>query len=197
MKANKKVSTLIAASMLISSTSVIGAETINRELIGKDRIETAVKISKDGWSSTETVVLVNDFAIADALTATPLAYAKNAPILLTSKKSLSYRTKEEIKRLKAKNIILIGGKSVLPKSVEDELIKLGLKVDRIEGNTREETALAIAKRLDGIKDISEIAVVNGTTGLADAVSISAVAAERNMPILLQILNLVYQYQKNL
>ena len=184
MKANKKVSTLIAASMLISSTSVIGAETINRELIGKDRIETAVKISKDGWSSTETVVLVNDSAIADALTATPLAYAKNAPILLTSKKSLSYRTKEEIKRLKAKNIILIGGKSVLPKSVEDELIKLGLKVDRIEGNTREETALAIAKRLDGIKDISEIAVVNGTTGLADAVSISAVAAERNMPILL-------------
>ena len=35
-----------------------------------------------------------------------------------------------------------------------------------------------------MKDVSEIAVVNGTTGLADAVSVAAVAAERNMPILL-------------
>ena len=184
MRAKKHIATVMAATMVAGSVVAVNAETVDKALIGKNRIETAVKISKDGWKSAETVILVNDGAIADALTATPLAYAKNAPILLTSKTKLSAETKEEIKRLGAKNVILIGGTAVLPKSIEEELTKLGLKPDRVEGKTREETALAIAKRLDGISDVSEIAVVNGTTGLADAVSVAAAAAERHMPILL-------------
>ena len=79
---------------------------------------------------------------------------------------------------------MIGGDAVLSSNVEKDLKALNVKVDRIKGATREETALVIAKRLDGIKDVSEIAVVNGTNGLADAVSVAAAAAERNMPILL-------------
>ena len=79
---------------------------------------------------------------------------------------------------------MIGGDAVLSSNIEKDLKALNVKVDRIKGATREETALAIAKRLDGIKDVSEIAVVNGTNGLADAVSVAATAAERNMPILL-------------
>lgn len=102
MKANKHLATVMAATMVAGSVVPVMAETTNETLIGKNRIETAVKISKDGWKSAETVILVNDGAIADALTATPLAYAKNAPILLTSKTKLSAETKEEIKRLGAK-----------------------------------------------------------------------------------------------
>ena len=184
MKANKHLATVMAATMVAGSVVPVMAETTNEALIGKNRIETAVKISKDGWNSAETVILVNDGAIADALTATPLAFAKNAPILLTSKNGLSAQVKAEIKRLDAKNVILIGGNTVLPASIEKELKELGLKPDRIKGDTREETALAIAKRLDAISDVSEIAVVNGTKGLADAVSVAAAAAERHMPILL-------------
>ena len=185
MKSQKELATIMAATMLVSSTVVVNAATTDVEtIIGKNRIETSVKISKDGWNSAETVILVNDNAIPDALTATPLAYAKNAPILLSSKKGLSNETKAEIKRLGAKNIILIGGETVLPSSIENELKKLNLTTDRISGATREETALAIAKRLDGIKGVSEIAVVNGTTGLADAVSVAAAAAEKGMPIIL-------------
>ena len=184
MKANKHLATVMAATMVAGSVVPVMAETTNEALIGKNRIETAVKISKDGWNSAEKVILVNDGAIADALTATPLAFAKNAPILLTSKNGLSAQVKAEIKRLDAKNVILIGGNTVLPASIEKELKELGLKPDRIKGETREETALAIAKRLDAISDVSEIAVVNGTKGLADAVSVAAAAAERHMPILL-------------
>ena len=184
MKANKHLATVMAATMVAGSVVPVMAETTNEALIGKNRIETAVKISKDGWNSAETVILVNDGAIADALTATPLAFAKNAPILLTSKNGLSAQVKAEIKRLDAKNVMLIGGNTVLPALIEKELKELGLKPDRIKGDTREETALAIAKRLDAISDVSEIAVVNGTKGLADAVSVAAAAAERHMPILL-------------
>ena len=175
----------MAATMLASSTVVVNAATTDiATLIGKNRIETAIKISKDGWSSAETVVLVNSSAIPDALTATPLAHAKKAPILLTDKDGLNKATANEIKRLGAKNVIMIGGDAVLSSKVEKDLKEMKLNIDRVKGNTREETALAIAKRLDGIKDVSEIAVVNGTTGLADAVSIAAAAAEKGIPIIL-------------
>ena len=76
MKANKHLATVMAATMVAGSVVPVMAETTNETLIGKNRIETAVKISKDGWNSAETVILVNDGAIADALTATPLAFAK-------------------------------------------------------------------------------------------------------------------------
>ena len=186
MTSKKYISTAMAVAMVTTSVAPVMAATTtsNEEIIGKNRTETAVKISQDGWKSAETVILVNDSAIPDALTATPLAYAKNAPILLTGKDGLSKETADEIKRLGAKDVIMIGGDAVLTSKVEEGLKALKLKVDRIKGSTREETALAIAKRLDGIKDVSEIAVVNGVTGLADAVSVAAAAAEKGMPILL-------------
>ena len=187
MKIPKHISTAMAITMVAGSvviSPVSAATTSNESLIGKNRIETAIKISKDGWKSAETVILVNDSAIPDALTATPLAHAKNAPILLTGKDGLKKETADEIKRLGAKDVIMIGGDAVLPEKIEKDLKALNIKVDRVKGATREETALEIAKRLDGIKDVSEIAVVNGTTGLADAVSIAAAAAEKGMPILL-------------
>ena len=185
MKTPKHLATVMAITMVAGSVApVMAATTSSETIIGNDRHETAVKISKEGWKSAETVILVNSSAIPDALTATPLAHAKNAPILLTGKNGLNKATADEIKRLGAKDVIMIGGDAVLSAKVEKDLKALNVKVDRIKGSTREETALAIAKRLDGIKDVSEIAVVNGTTGLVDAVSVAAAAAERNMPILL-------------
>ena len=181
----KKLATVMAATMAVSGSVVsVSAATTEDKIVGSNRTDTAVRISKEGWKSAETVILVNDSAIPDALTATPLAHAKNAPILLTGKDGLNKATADEIKRLGAKDVIMIGGDAVLPAKVEKDLKALNVKVDRIKGETREETALAIAKRLDGIKDVSAIAVVNGTTGLADAVSVAAAAAEKGMPILL-------------
>ena len=181
----KKLATVMAATMAVSGSVVsVSAATTEEQLVGSNRTDTAVKISKEGWTKAETVILVNDAAIPDALTATPLAYAKNAPILLTGKGGLTKATADEIKRLGAKDVIMIGGDAVLTSKVEEDLKALNVKTDRIKGASREETALAIAKRLDGVKDVSEIAVVNGVTGLADAVSVAAAAAEKGMPILL-------------
>ena len=181
----KKLATVMAATMAVSGSVVsVNAATTDEQLIGSNRTDTAVKISKEGWYSADTVILVNDAAIPDALTATPLAHAKNAPILLTGKGGLTKATADEIKRLGAKDVIMIGGDTVLPKKIENDLKAINVKADRVKGATREETALAIAKRLDGIKDVSEIAVVNSTTGLADAVSVAAAAAEKGMPIIL-------------
>ena len=189
MKLPKKIAALLTVTLVASSSANLGhADTTKAvsedKLVGAGRWETAIEVSKKGWTKSDKAVIVNDNAIADALAATPFAEAENAPILLTGKDKLDERTKAELKRLGVKKVYLIGGEAVLSKNIETELKAENLEIDRIQGATRELTALAIADRLDKIKDISEIAVVNGYTGLADAVSIAAVAADKDMAIIL-------------
>lgn len=150
-------------------------------LTGEDRFETATKISKEGFDKSQNVVIVNSNAIADGLCATPFAKLKDAPILLSDENKLNDKTINEIKRLGAKNVYVIGGTNVINNSVVEDLKSLNLKVERINGNDRYETSLEIAKKLG---DTKEVALVNGQRGLSDAISIASVAAEKNMPILL-------------
>lgn len=155
------------------------------DIIGADRYDTAVKTSQKGWSSADTAVIANGSAIVDALTATPLAESENAPILLTDKTSLKDVTKKELQRLGVKKVYLIGGSSVLSSSVESQIKSMGITTERVYGNNRYETAAAIASEMiESGNEIKEAAVVNGMTGLADAISFGAVAAEKGMPILL-------------
>lgn len=189
MRLPKKIATLLTITLVATNVgNTTFADTIQRvsseNLIGEGRWETAIEVSKKGWTSSDEAIIVNDNSIVDALSATPFAEAKNAPILLTQKDKLDEKTKAELKRLGVKKVYIIGGENTLTKNVETELKSHNIQTDRIQGATRELTSLEIAKRLDKIKPISEIAVVNGTTGLADAVSIAAVAADKDMAIIL-------------
>gem|GEM_PF-3555568 len=154
---------------------------VEEKIIGNTRYETAVKVSKNGWDNANNIVIVNGDKLPDALAATPFAKQKDAPILLTTTNKLDDLTREEIKRLKAQNAFIIGGEGVVSNKVKSQLEQLGLKVERIAGKTRFETSLAIANKMSSV---SQIAVVNGETGLSDATSIAAVAAVNNMPIIL-------------
>lgn len=169
---------------MVASNVVLSEAATEEKIIGSGRHETAVKISQKGWKNAENAIIVNDSAIADALAATPFAKNMDAPILLTSKNSLNSKTEEELKRLGVKNIYLIGGEAVLPIKIEESLLSEGYNVERIKGITREETAIKIAEKLSEKVDVKEIAVVNGTTGLADAVSVSSAAAQNDMAIIL-------------
>lgn len=185
MKIPKKIATLLTVTLVAASGMGNQAEAASSQsLVGQGRWETAIKISNDGWSSASEAVIVNDSSIVDALSATPFAQGKDAPILLTQKNKLDSRTKSELKRLKVKKVYLIGGESVLNKDVENQLKAEGITTERIWGDDRYKTSLALAKKVDDIKAVSQIAVVNGAKGLADAVSIGGVAAQNNMPIVL-------------
>ena len=169
----------VPSSPSISSNKNVAKE----EIVGSNRFETALKISEK-WSKADNVILTNSDSTVDAMTAGPLAYAKDAPILLSKTNSLSGAVKNRISELGAKKVYLIGGEAVLSKNIVNELKAMGVEVVRISGSNRFETSLNIAKELDKIKDISKVAVVNGQSGLADSVSISAPAAMNNMPIIL-------------
>lgn len=185
MKISKKIVSLLTMTFL---TVALYGNTSNAStkdtLTGSGRWETAIKISQAGWTKSDTAVLVNDNSIADALSATPFAKAKDAPILLTQSNKLDSGTKAELKRLGVKNVYLIGGSIALSSEIEKQLNAENINFERISGNSRYDTSLKLAEKLNKEKSISKIVVVNGEKGLADAVSVGAIAAQENMPIIL-------------
>ena len=178
-------------------------------LAGDNRYETAVKVAKENANIKDVakngnIVLVNGNALVDGLAAAPLAAAawnKNytsgnplneqrvAPILLTESNSLPKATKEYIKELIAEQkvgqlnkvtVYLVGGETVISKSLENQLKDLGLRVVRAGGDNREETSLKVAEVIlkDGLEANVDIAnpFIVGAEGEADAMSIAPVAA---------------------
>ncbi|MDG5471540.1 cell wall-binding repeat-containing protein [Jeotgalibacillus sp. ET6] len=146
---------------------------------GVDRYETAVKISKDGWKTADTVLLATGNDFPDALAGGPLAYQENAPILLTRSSSLHSKSEKEIDRLKAKKVMILGGTGVVSADVEAKLKQKGLSVERIGGKTRYETAANIAKKLT-----SQKAIIAGGSAFPDALAVSSYASRNGIPILL-------------
>ena len=173
-------------------------------LAGANRYETAVAIAKEqaltgkdlgDETHASNIVLVNGNSLVDGLSAAPLAAKLKihatagytaAPILLTEADALPKATKAYLKELLAKKpvgslnttIHLVGGTSVLNKSLERELRSLGFDVVRYGGANREETSLKVAEKIGG-----DNAFVVGAEGEADAMSIAAVAATNKTPII--------------
>lgn len=149
---------------------------------GKDRFETAVEISKAGWKQSDTVILARNDVYADALAGVPLAYLHNAPLLLTQKDSLPLVVKNEINRLGAKKVIILGGNNAVSRKVQQELVAMNLTVQRIGARNRFGTAAAIAD-LVAPNGKEQVALANGHD-FPDALTLAAYAAYRGMPILL-------------
>lgn len=148
----------------------------HKEIIGKDRYETAALIA-DQMGSYDTVVLVNsDKTMADGLSAAPLASKMNAPILPIKQNKIPSSILSRIN--KAKNVYIIGGTDAISKNIEKQLSSK--KITRISGKTRFETSQKIAEKLGGY---SEAYIVNGVTGEADAMSASPLAAREIAPII--------------
>ena len=188
MKRSKLAASILCLSMTLMTSQLVHAnevssKAIEEKLIGSDRYQTAIQVSKKGWQGASDAIIVNSSSIVDALSVTPYAKAINAPILLTDKYDLNYNTKVELQRLGVKTVHIIGLEGVVSETVNSQLRDMGIATERIGGQDRYKTALNIANKISEIKDVTEIAVVNGDTGLADAVSIASVAASRGTVIL--------------
>ncbi|MGB5944995.1 cell wall-binding repeat-containing protein [Paenisporosarcina sp.] len=149
-------------------------------LSGMSRYETAVEISKAGFKSAETVVIARGDEFADSMTAGPLAYSFNSPILLTKTNSLPASVMEELTRLGTKKVVVMGGAKAISKEVMDSLYDMGISVRRIAGADRYETAAKVARELGN----PEEAIVVSGLNYPDALSIGSYAAQSATPILL-------------
>jgi putative cell wall-binding protein/methionine-rich copper-binding protein CopC len=179
----KSVALLLALAFVFTSLfSSIGAVAFaageGTRLEGNIREETAVEISKAGWATSDAVILVNGYAFPDALAAGPLAQKLDAPILLTTDEVLPDVTKAEIDRLGAEKVYIVGGTTVVPDSVAEAT---GKTFERIAGDNREKTAVAVAEKLKELGVSTNKVVIARSDGYADA--LAAAAVKPAMPIL--------------
>lgn len=103
-----------------------GSDTITSRLDGADRYATSLAISKNGWTHADNVILATGSNFPDALSASALSSAKDAPIILTDKDSLSQDIVAELKRLGTTNAFIIGGIGVISTSIDNQLKNLNI-----------------------------------------------------------------------
>lgn len=168
-----------------SSISYIPPKEITR-LYGDTRYETAVEISKKGWTTSDYVILSRGDLYPDALAGAPLAAKYNAPILLTWPGDLNDSTLNEIKRLHAKKVVVLGSEdAVYPHVVSDLITKANITSDnivRIGGDDRYDTASMIATSLGTTGN--QTAIIATGLDYPDALAAASLAAWKQWPILL-------------
>jgi putative cell wall-binding protein len=173
------------------------AQLVNEQRLGgDDRYATAVKVSQAGWTTAGTVILARGDDFADAVAGVPFAHQLNAPILLTQTNSIVSATIEEITRLKAERVIVLGGPGAISDDVMGELEGRGLVVERIQGADRYETAFRIAECMVREGAEFDTAIIAVGTNFADALAASSYAAMRGQPILLTDTNYLPQATKD-
>lgn len=172
----------------VSASVTVHVGDGSARLDGDDRVETSVRIAREGWDDGDAaaVVLARADAFADALAAAGLSAAVDGPVLLTSSAEIPQAVIDEIDRLLggAGTVYLLGGTAALSPDVEAALTELGHDVIRIAGADRVETALLIAEEiLAAGGDLDEI-VLASATNFPDALAGAAHAADDELPVLL-------------
>ncbi|WP_392435076.1 leucine-rich repeat protein [Finegoldia magna] len=149
-------------------------------IAGAGRIQTSVEVSKKYYESAETVIIANYEQFADSLSASALSKQLKAPILLVKKDQLDSVVPQEIKRLGAKNVIVIGGEKSVDKT-KDSLSQYNVRT--IAGANRYETSAKIAQEVIKLTGTKKAVIASGET-FADALTVAPLANKNNMPILL-------------
>ncbi|MCA0151575.1 cell wall-binding repeat-containing protein [Rossellomorea vietnamensis] len=178
----KKVGITLLLFVLVFSLIQIDQAKANTgvdRIFGESRYDTAGMISLRGWNRAETIVIASGETFPDALAGGPLAYQLNAPILLTYKHRLPAETRKFINILEAKQAYILGGVGAIDLYVEKQLRDLGLKITRIGGDDRFQTAAKIADYLP-----SDQAIVANGRNFPDALAVAPYAAKNGIPIVL-------------
>ncbi len=116
--------------------------TVTR-IAGHDRYITAVAVSRSAFDSADVVYLAVGTSYPEAVAAGPIAALRDAPLLLTRTDSLPAETRAEIRRLGAKEVIILGGTGSISSTIEEDLAS-SYATTRITGADRYSTVAAIS-----------------------------------------------------
>lgn len=158
-----------------------------RSFAGATMYETAVAEAKAAYpQGTESAIIVGPGdAWIDALSATGLAASKG-PILFTERDSLHSATKQALKELGVKSVVIIGGSAAVSAKAEQAIVGEGIKVEaRLGGSDCFDTQMKIYEygRTNKLWDAS-MAIVATASHFGDALSVSPVAFAKKAPIFL-------------
>ena len=154
---------------------------------GANRFETSVGLSREGWDTSEYVVIATARNWSDAIVGTSLAALLKAPVLLSEPNGVPNTVIAEIRRLGATKAIVLGGTATLSAKVVADLVGAGIPkagIERIGGANRFETAANIGKRVAKLSDGQGwVAVVPGDS-YEEALAVAPWAGALGVPIFL-------------
>ena len=157
-------------------------------IAGKTRFGTATAIAEKLNDNPTEVFFVYGLGYADALSVSPVAALKNAPIIyLTQDGELNEDTAAYLEKIKGKvkNVYVIGGEGVISKSMMNKAIDaLGLKsAKRIYGSNRYSTCIEVNLAFASVLTGKEICIATGTN-FPDALAGGVLAARKAVPLIL-------------
>jgi len=181
--------TNVTANQTISATFAINAEVIVENFSGDNRYDTTVLASIAAYpDGADAVVIATGANWPDALGGASLAGALDGPILLTQPAAVPASVMNEITRLDATKAVIIGGPPAVSVAVENALkAKLGsANVERLSGNTRYETANAVAARVIALTGggFSGDAFIATGANFPDSLAASPIAVAGKRPLYL-------------
>jgi len=202
----KSRSRALAAAALSATVALAGLTTVaapagaapaeTDRVAGQNRYGTAAAAATRAFpGGADVVVLTTGEQIPDALSANPIAGENDAPILLATRNSVPAETQAALAALDPETIIIVGGTSAISAAVETGLEGAGFTVQREAGEDRFETAAEVARAVGEAPAIDAdgtgsqtarptVALANGVTGLADAVSAAPMLHQEEIPLLL-------------
>ncbi|AJD92275.1 hypothetical protein JMA_29580 [Jeotgalibacillus malaysiensis] len=153
---------------------------------GETRYSTAVSIAEQfaGTTVDEVFLTTGNEKSPDALSIAAYAGSQGKPIMITRTEELRQEVINYIKERKVSKVTIIGGPTAVSKKVEDDLKKLVTTVERVSGDDRYETSIAIAdKYYPQLVNRNDVFVARGDI-IVDALSGSALAGRYGTPLIL-------------
>ncbi|MDI6691948.1 MAG: cell wall-binding repeat-containing protein [Anaerosomatales bacterium] len=168
-------------------TGSIDYEPYIQRVQGANRYETAVAASRAAFpDGASAAVIVSGEDWPDALSASSLAGALGGPVLLSASTRLPAAVAEEVQRLQARSLVVVGGPSAVATSVVEALKAIpGVSsVKRVAGSNRYETARAVADETRRIAGAPEAAFLCTGENFPDALAAAPLAYASGWPVLL-------------
>lgn len=155
--------------------------TVER-LGGADRFATSLAVVKAGWTSAPKVYIATGMGFADALSASGVAAAQGAPVILVDGRasSLDPATIDTLRQLGTTSVVLAGGPVVIPEGIATQLTSLGIAVERKGGADRYETSRLFAAAAYP-SSAPRVYVASGEN-FPDALTGSILAGQQRAPI---------------
>lgn len=179
---NRRTATVLATAAAIGLVGAGPAQAADTRVFGPDRAGTAAAVSRQfAGNQYAAVYLATGEDFPDALAAGAAAGGDGSRVLLTGRYDVPQATLDELVRLDASTVYLVGGTSSVSAEVETELQRLGYLVLRLDGPDRYATATQVARIL--FDDPDTVFLATGEN-YPDALAGAAAAGSVGAPVLL-------------
>jgi hypothetical protein len=170
----------------VNGSANFGTRPVADRVGGADRIATSIAAStwtyddkNSSGRKASSAVLARSDTFADALGGTALAIQNNGPLLLTPTASLDKGVEAELTRILQPHstVYVLGGTAALSPTVANRLTALGFSVQRLSGDNRYATAVAIAGAISGTPHQNHSVLIATGADYPDALAAGVAAGQ--------------------